>query len=79
MKDPAREAEGLQLYTSVYEIATSVEESDIQAKALSGLTIVLLQAGQMERAEDIARLIAGQKLMHELAMLDLSGKKHCAM
>jgi hypothetical protein len=57
-KQPARKAEGKQLYIRVYEIATAVEDSDTQTTALSALTTVLIDAKQLRRAEDVARSIA---------------------
>jgi tetratricopeptide (TPR) repeat protein len=56
-KQPAHEEEGEQLYIRVYEIATSIEDSDIQTMALNALATVLIGAGQLRRAEGVAGLI----------------------
>lgn len=58
LAQPGREVEGIQLYTRVYEIATSIEDRDTQTKALSGLTTALVHTKRLVQAEDIARLIA---------------------
>jgi len=78
LQQPAREAEGIQLYARVYEIATSIEDSHTQTRALSELTKVLLHAGQLTRAEDVAHSIANSdeqaKVLSELS--DAYGRQH---
>lgn len=58
LKEPSREAEGLQLSNRVYEIAMSTQHNDTQTGALSGLTRTFVHTGRLVQAEDIARLIA---------------------
>jgi hypothetical protein len=57
LRQPAREADGLQLANRVYEIAISTRDADTQTRALKDLTTVLIHTGRLEQAEDIARLI----------------------
>lgn len=71
LKQPARQAEGIQLYLRVYEIATSVKDNNIQTKALSDLTTALIKVVHLHRAADVARSIPDSRKRAE-AFYDVS-------
>ena len=78
LKQPARETEGLQLYSRVYEIATSTQDDGTRTKALRDLTTALLHTERLTQAVGIARLITNND-EQAAAFNDISeayGKQH---
>lgn len=83
LKHPTRKTEGLQFYSRVYEIALSIKDDNIQTSALRELTTVLINAGQLIRAESVAHSITRNKeriraLSHLAAKLKLGGEEEKA-
>jgi hypothetical protein len=55
LTQPERVSEGRQLYSRIYEIASTLPQSQAKTDVLSQLTAVLIQTGYFAEAEEIAR------------------------